>query len=217
MGEIDPRQDPLYLIADVATADGLGVDLVQAVRGYLSGGGRMVSLRAQGISDGRALRLGREIAAMVASVGGLFLVHRRADLAVILAADGVHLPSDGLTPREVREVAGHSLVLGQSAHRPKEVPGPPVAFATLGPFFESLSKPGYGPALSLSALTDLPVTTPVYALGGVTPENARHCVEAGAFGIAVVGGILGAPDPATATASYFRALAGLPKLNGASR
>jgi thiamine monophosphate synthase len=47
---------------------------------------------------------------------------------------------------------------------------------------------------------------PVYALGGVTPGRVEDCLRAGAVGVAVISGVLGAPSPAAAIADYLRAL-----------
>lgn len=211
MAEIDPRLEPLYLIADLATAQERDLHLPSIVSAFLRGGGRMVSLRARGVDDRAALTAGRDIAAQVSAAGGLFLVHQRVDLAILLAADGVHLPSQGFTPDECRRIAGRNLFLGRSTHSPAELHSladrphrSPHSFFTLGPFFSSISKPGYGPQLPLSALQNLP--GPVYALGGITPDNAPSAVASGAFGVAVLGGILFAEDPARATRAYLSAL-----------
>ena len=57
--------------------------------------------------------------------------------------------------------------------------------------FPSASKPGYGPALGLGALREAAgVGLPVLALGGVSVAAARSCVEAGAYGVAVMGPVM---------------------------
>jgi thiamine-phosphate pyrophosphorylase len=66
----------------------------------------------------------------------------------------------------------------------------------LSPIFASPSKPGYGPALGTDALASLPL--PCFALGGVTATNAAACLAAGAAGIAVMGAVMTAADPAAA-------------------
>ena len=70
-------------------------------------------------------------------------------------------------------------------------------YATLSPIFATPSKPGYGPALGPAALRAARACgLPVIALGGVTAETARPCHEAGAAGIAVMGGLMRSRDPA---------------------
>jgi thiamine-phosphate pyrophosphorylase len=74
-------------------------------------------------------------------------------------------------------------------------------WATLSPVFASASKPGYGPALGLAGLAaGCRVAGPglaVLALGGIGPGRARPCLDAGAAGVAVMGAVMGADDPAT--------------------
>jgi thiamine-phosphate pyrophosphorylase len=74
------------------------------------------------------------------------------------------------------------------------------------------SKPGYGPVLGLAALAAMAQRgkRPVIALGGVTPATAAACLAAGAAGVAVMGGIMAAADPAAATAALLEALASPP-------
>jgi thiamine-phosphate pyrophosphorylase len=78
-------------------------------------------------------------------------------------------------------------------------------WATLSPIFAPVSKPGYGPALGPSALAQAPL--PTWALGGVHAGNARTCLDAGAVGVAVMGAVLGAPDPAGAVAGILESVA----------
>ena len=202
----------LYLIADMETAERLEVDLVAVVRGFVSAGGRMVSLRGGSASDQDLMKVGREVAAQLGAVGGKFLVHRRVDLASWLGADGVHLPGGGLEAYQVRRLMGPSAVVGRSCHNAAEVLEyhEESDFLTLGPLFASLSKPGYGPELTVDSFREIAGAAEVgiFSLGGVLPEHCRICKEAGAAGVAVVGGILGARSPFEATERYLRALSG---------
>lgn len=88
-------------------------------------------------------------------------------------------------------------------------------YVTLSPVAATPSKPGYGPALGPAGLRDLlkqaayeAITMPrVLALGGVTPDNARSFVRAGAHGVAVMGGFMRAADPAALAAALCGAVA----------
>ena len=74
-----------------------------------------------------------------------------------------------------------------------------VRFATLSPIYPTRSKPGYGPPLGLAALARMAqvVPLPVYALGGVdSPQRVRDCLDEGATGVAVMGAVMRAEDPA---------------------
>ena len=66
------------------------------------------------------------------------------------------------------------------------------------PLIIGIDEAGYGPALGIAGLEQIVRGTglPVYALGGVTVDRARACVDAGAVGVAVMGAVMGADDPA---------------------
>src|SRR5204862_8189834 len=107
-----------------------------------------------------------------------------------LAGDGVHLAAADSIP------APRPRIVGRSCHSRTDLgvaADDGCDYATLSPIFVSPSKPGYGPPLGVASLHDPPL--PVYALGGVDASNARACVDAGAFGVAVMGYIMRADDP----------------------
>ena len=211
---MSPREQvlpPLYFVLDLAAARRYEVEPVEAARAFLSVGGRMISLRSKGIDDGSALAVGREVAALMHSVGGLMIVHGRPDLAWLLDADGVHLPARGLGAREVRQILGRDFLIGRSCHdadEARKADREGLAWITLSPVFESLSKPGYAPTLSLQDVGSITseVEPAVYALGGVTPERVAECQRVGVDGVAVVGAILGASNPAVATQELLNAV-----------
>ena len=81
-------------------------------------------------------------------------------------------------------------------------------YATLSPVFPTASKLRYGPALGVDALHRPPL--PVYALGGVTDGNAADCRAAGAAGVAVMGAVMRAADPARTVSELLVAMDGRP-------
>jgi len=122
------------------------------------------------------------------------LVSSRTDVALAVSADGVHLPSHDLSPREVRSLASRApapvgLTISQSCHSPEEVQQAAengADLALFAPVFEKKAAPGTKPA-GLEALREAcQCNIPVLALGGVTLENANDCLRAGAAGIAAI-------------------------------
>lgn len=106
-----------------------------------------------------------------------------------------------------RQDFGARPVVGASCHNRQELRLAErcnVRYATLSPFFPSLSKPGYSPTFSMPELATLigETATPVFALGGVTPSNAAQCRLAGAYGVAAVGCLADSLNPAM-TAQEF--------------
>lgn len=82
-------------------------------------------------------------------------------------------------------------------------------FVTISPVAPTLSKPGYGPPLGTAGVRDAVAaagTMPVFALGGVSLENARSFLDAGAYGVAVMGPVLRADDPEAVVRAYLEVL-----------
>ncbi|WP_182377614.1 thiamine phosphate synthase [Nocardioides sp. WS12] len=119
----------------------------------------------------------------------------------LLRTVGLHLPASASRP-------GQALRWGRSCHSRTDVAraaSDGAWWATLSPYTWTESKPGYGPPLSDGAFTGHSV--PIYALGGVTPDNAEQARKAGAYGVAVMGAVMRADDPAAVVADLLRAVA----------
>jgi thiamine-phosphate pyrophosphorylase len=130
------------------------------------------------------------------------LINSRTDVALAAGADGVHLRSDDVSPQEVRAIwekcgAGASArelsprepLIGVSCHLPGEAKQAEVdgaTFAVFAPVFEKKDVPNAHPTGLAQLREACKAKIPVLALGGVTPENARSCLEAGAAGIAAI-------------------------------
>jgi thiamine-phosphate pyrophosphorylase len=133
-----------------------------------------------------------------------FLVNSRADIALAAAADGVHLRSDDISPHDIRQAwqraqcgAGtparenqpRSPLIAVSCHSQQEVvqaAANAATFAVFAPVFEKEPAPPVRPT-GLALLAEAcQASIPVLALGGVTLQNARSCLNAGAAGIAAI-------------------------------
>jgi thiamine-phosphate pyrophosphorylase len=108
-------------------------------------------------------------------------VNDRADVALAVGAEGVHLPGGGLSPQDVRALG--PLKIGMSIHSAQEVTAA-VDFCVLSPIFES---PGKGRPIGVAAIAEAAKRgVPILALGGVDASNARACLDAGAAGVAAI-------------------------------
>ncbi len=138
----------------------------------------------------------RELAGLVESSLGAarstptrVVVNDRLDVALGLSASGVHLGQESLPPELVRRLVPRDFLVGVSCHSLEEAHNAESAgadYVLLGPIFETPTKTAFGPPLGLDALRAVAsrLKLPVLALGGITVERLRSCLEAGAAGVA---------------------------------
>ncbi len=198
--------DRLYLITDRHVTRR---PLVDVVREAVEGGVPIVQLREKDLSDADLLELAHPLRQITAQHDARLLLNGRSELVGTVGADGVHLPS-GSSIRAARDGLGPHKLIGYSAHDAEELrraESDGADFVALGPVFPTASKPGAS-TLGLEHFADLcrGSSLPAFALGGVTASSAAQCVESGAFGVAVVRGILAATDVGRAADAYLHAL-----------
>ena len=200
--------DPLYLITD-RNAPPSG-DLLGALEAALAGGVRFVQYREKDLSYDERLKLGREVASLASEHGARLLVNGDPELADALGADGVHLGKGTISVSAVR-AGGYAGLIGYSAHSGEEAAAAfaeGADFVTFSPVFPTNSKFSSGPVLGLEAFARECEAAggPVYALGGVGAQNASACLARGAHGVALIGAVLAADDPARAAREVRAAL-----------
>ena len=204
---------PILVITDRRMA---GRPLTDVVAGALQGGCRWILLREPDLPEAELVELGRSIAALCCRHGARLSVSANAAAAAALGAAGVHLPqrlANGGAMAEARGALGKAALIGVSCHSHAEAEAARrigADYVTLSPVFLTESKPGYGPALGLAALasTAQALDLPVVALGGIGAANAASVRRSGAAGIAVMGSIMRAADPAEAFAGLRAAWEG---------
>ena len=204
-----PPRPFLYPIVDVAA---LGERAVGSVVAALAAGGvKVVQFRAKGLPDRRFLDLAAEALAAARAGGAALIVNDRPDVALILGADGVHLGQDDLDPRAVRTLLPPGALLGVSTHNLEQLEraaGAPVDYLAIGPVFPTRSKAAPDPVVGLEMVRRARalVTGSLVAIGGITEENARSVVDAGADGVAVISALLSQADLAAAGRRFAAAL-----------
>ena len=194
----------LYLITDGA-GEAMRLAVARALEGGPSGS-IAVQLRAKSL-DGRALtEEARKLLDITRKHHAPLFINDRIDVALAVGAEGVHLPVKGLPCAVARRLAPH-LLLGASTHSLTEARAAVDGGAdllTFGPVYATPSKTALGSPVGVEALADVvrAIVVPVYALGGVTLENAAACRRVGAR-LACIRAVLAAPDPATAVAALI--------------
>ena len=128
-------------------------------------------------------------------------------LAAAVGADGAHLGEDDGEIALARHELGPEAIIGASCYDDLGLARQAVFaganYVAFGAFFPSATKPNARQA-SPGLLRDATVLgVPRVAIGGITPDNARSLVEAGADFLAVISGVFDAQDPAAATRAYL--------------
>jgi len=186
-----------------------GRPLEEIVSQAIDGGVHAVQLREKDLAGGELYDLAITVHAVTRG-RALLLVNDRIDVAIACGADGTHLPEHSVPPAKARSLAGEACIIGRSVHSVEaalhaERDG--VDYVQAGPVYETPSHAGRPPAgLELVRAIAEAVRLPVIAVGGITAERIADLIAAGADGIAVIGAILDADDPAAAARSLRAAL-----------
>jgi thiamine-phosphate pyrophosphorylase len=131
--------------------------------------------------------------------GCSLIVNDRADVARAVHADGVHLGQTDLPVEMARRVLAAGQWIGCSTHSQQQVveaDGTTADYIAFGPIFPTASKDNPDPVVGLEGLRQARRVTrkPLVAIGGINLQNAREVLAAGADSVAVIGGLLDAPD-----------------------
>lgn len=204
----------LYAIVDADVCSRAGRLPRDVARAYLSGGARLLQLRAKTLASGEFFDLAAAIAEDVAAAGGLLIVNDRADIAVLAGAAGVHVGQDDLRPEDVRLVTGDEAIVGLSTHTTTQIDDAlkaAISYLAVGPVFGTLTKDTGYAAVGLAKVADAVlraarVAMPVVAIGGITLATAPGIIAAGAASVAVITDLM-AGNPETRVREYLAMLA----------
>ncbi|MCZ7435374.1 thiamine phosphate synthase [Micromonospora sp. WMMC241] len=205
-----PSLGRLHLITDTRSGrDPLGVlrAALPVARAEL-----VVQVRvADDATDREAYELARRVVEECRPYGACCLVNDRLHVALAVGAAGGHVGADDLPVAAARHVLGAGAVLGATAREPDTARAAVTAGASylgVGPCHTTTTKPGLPAPIGPDGVRAVAgaVTVPVIAIGGVTAASVPALRAAGAYGVAVVGALSSAADPAHATAELLGAL-----------
>jgi len=207
-----PRIGRLHVVTDVTVQKRFTHEQLAALAA--AGGADTIQFR-----DKRMKLEGRfEVAARMKELCERFkiplIVNDSIDVSVRAGADGVHLGREDISVAEARRVLGDDVVIGATAGTLEQALEAQAADATyigFGHIFKTTSKHKRTPPVGIDKLREVceRITIPVIAIGGIDAHNAREVMEAGAYGIAVIGAVCGAGDPSSA-ADQLRSAIGSP-------
>ena len=201
---------PLYVILDREAARGR--DMRWLLDAVLAGGCRMVQLREKRMPLADVYALARALAERCRQTGALFIVNDRADLALAVGADGLHVGQGDLPAAAARRLLPPDRILGVSTHgveQARQALADRADYVAVGSIFPTGTKAEFqlvGPDLVRTLRPEIPV--PLVGIGGITLDNAQEVIAAGADAVAVISAVCAAPDPEAATRRLMERLTG---------
>ncbi len=168
------------------------VKLLELVRRAVAARVSLVQLREKCLTSQTLYELAERAAAITRGSSTRLLVNDRADIARAAGCDGVHLTSQSLEAQIVRRTFGMDFLIGVSTHSIDEARAAHAGgadFVVFGPVFDTPSKRAYGEPLGLELLRKAARELhqfPIIAIGGISAENARSTIDAGAAGVAAI-------------------------------
>jgi thiamine-phosphate pyrophosphorylase len=199
----------LYVILDAALITSSERECAASLA---EAGVRLLQYRDKSASSRKYLDSSRKLAEALRPQGVSFFVNDRPDVAFLAWASGVHVGQDDLDVEQARLVVGRDKLVGVSTHNLEQFERASESSAdyiAVGPIFDTSTKTNPDPVVGIDFIRKVRSRTakPIVAIGGITLERAAVVIEAGADSVAVISGILGAPDPAQRARQYIETLA----------
>lgn len=197
----------LYAILDASRFSDTPA-MLSVVEELQAGGVTLLQYRNKQGNARRILEDARQLKLRLAKSVRL-IMNDRADLCVAAGFDGVHVGQEDLSPEGARRVVGPDVILGISTHNAEQLRAADSTsgdYLAIGPVFATSSKEDPDPVVGLDGVRQARVLTskPLVAIGGITRENARSVIEAGADAVAVISDL--SPDPRKSAEEFFRIL-----------
>lgn len=200
----------LYVIVDPSAANGR--DLAWLAREAVEGGATLIQYRDKHAGGRAMVAQARAILDALADTGVPVLVNDRVDVALAAGAHGVHLGQDDMAPADARRLLGAEAILGRTvktAAHAEALLDEPVDYACIGGVFATSTKDNPDPPVGLDGFRRLRTLVDSIrpglatgAIAGIQTGNAADVIAAGADGIAVVSGVIGAAQPAVAAREF---------------
>ena len=176
-----------------------GLSHAGQVEHLIEGGATLIQLREKLLSPRAFYREAEEALKIARARGVRLVINDRADIALALGADGVHLGQDDMPPEAARRLLGNDAIIGFSTHSVEqaiEAARMPLTYVAIGPVFATSSKERPDPMVGLEGIRRvrdaIGQALPLVAIGGITHENARSVLDAGADCVAVIAALVAA-------------------------
>jgi thiamine-phosphate pyrophosphorylase len=197
----------LYAILDAACFPDAPA-MFAAAEQLTAGGATLLQYRNKQGRTREMLDHARDLKRLVGSHVKL-IMNDRADLALAADFDGLHVGQNDLSPGAARRIIGPNLWLGVSTHNPEQIAEADKTdadYLAIGPVFVTTSKANPDPVVGLDGVRRARELTrkPLVAIGGITRNNARSVIEAGADSVAVISDLI--REPRKSAEAFFEVL-----------
>jgi thiamine-phosphate pyrophosphorylase len=199
----------LYLITPPRLDPKAFADMLRAALG--AGDVASLQLRLKDVSDDDIRRATEVLMPIAQAREVAFIINDRPDLAAEMKADGVHIGQEDSKYRDARAAVGPNAIVGVTCHDSRhlaiDAAEAGADYVAFGAFFPTTTKePKSHAEIELLAWWSEMMVIPQVAIGGITVENAKPLVEAGADFLAVSAGVWSHPDGPAAAVKAFNAL-----------
>jgi thiamine-phosphate pyrophosphorylase len=208
---VPPPDFDLYLVTD--RSQSRGRDLLWVLQQALDGGVKAIQLREKDLGGKELFDLAEKTRELCIRYDARLLINDRIDVALGVDADGVQVGNASIPIDTARRLLGPRKLLGASTHSLAEAQQAEqngADFILFGPVYFTPSKAVYGEPQGLAALKKIveKISSPVYAIGGIKPENINDVRATGIRGVALISAITNAENPKEATQRILRHLRG---------
>ncbi len=173
-------------------------DLVTVAAQALAGGARILQYRDKTREAARRRREAQALQAVCLEHGVPLIINDDVQLAAVVGAAGVHLGRDDDAPRAARAVLGPDAIIGVSCYdslaRARRAIADGADYLAFGAFFASPTKPDAPRATPALLRRAAAWDVPLVAIGGITADNGKPLIAAGADFLAVISSVFDAPD-----------------------
>jgi thiamine-phosphate pyrophosphorylase len=195
----------LYVILDAALITSPERDCALSLA---EAGVRLLQYRNKSASSRQYLDSSWGLAEALRPRGVTFIVNDRPDVAILAGASGVHVGQDDLEVEQARGVLGPDMLVGVSTHNLEQfnkAAASSADYIAIGPLFSTTSKANPDPIVGLEFLRRVRGLTdkPIVSIGGISLDRAKSVIEAGADSVAVISGVLSAPNPSQSARAYL--------------
>jgi thiamine-phosphate pyrophosphorylase len=186
----------LYGIVDLGYIE--ESNAVRIAEAMIKGGVDLIQLRGKKQSIDELVDLAEKLHELTSRSATPLIVNDHAEIARRVSVEGVHVGQDDDSIAVARRKAERAVLVGKSTHsleQARVAQSEGADYIGFGPIFSTPTKPDYEP-VGLMDITRVheKVSLPIFCIGGIKIDNLEQLIAAGARRVAIVSGLLKAPD-----------------------